>query len=454
MSQDATFRRPRVGAIFAHDFDRVALEARPEAEFDRAGFDLFRFPSQLALATFDIDRFVAQQLRHGRRRGWQGVFSAHEQYGALAAAMIAQGLGLPGTDPRAILAAQHKAHARTVLAQVAPHASLAHRVLTNPLGQAVSGDLIRDLQYPVYVKPVKAAFSVLARRIDDAHQLREHLRFNAWERYLIQRLIQPFEQVRRRLLPEAGSAHAVLIEAPVDSDVSQYNLDGFVQQGQVHAIGVVDAVMYPGTQAFLRWDVPSRLDPKIQARALEIAARFLEAIGFQHGLFNLEFFYDARSDRITVIECNPRMASQFSDLYRRVLGLDLHRLALRLALGESAIDTPRDSPTATVACSLVFRSFPGETVPAPPSRSQQAALSQRFPDALLFAMPKREAGRRRDYAWTASHRYGLLHLGGTDWQDFETRAREASQILGWPDLSAIGGFLARPPCAVASRAGA
>ena len=454
MNDNAAPRRPRVGAIFVHDFDRVALDARPEAEFDRAGFDLFRFPSQMALATFDIDRFVAQQIRRGRRRRWQGVFSAHEQYGALAAALIAEGLGLPGTDPRAILAAQHKAHARTVLARVAPHATLAHQVLPNPLGQAVSEDRIRDLPFPIYVKPVKAAFSVLARRIDDARQLREHLRFNAWERYLIRRLTIPFEQVRRRLLPEAGSSHAVLIETPVDPEVSQYNLDGYVQHGQVQAIGVVDAVMYPGTQAFMRWDVPSRLAPEVQARALETAARFLNAIGFQHGLFNLEFFYDARSDRITVIECNPRMASQFSDLYRRILGLDLHRLALRLALGAPGKDTPRDPPTAAVASSLVFRSFPGDTVPPPPSHSQRAALMKRFPNALLFAMPKREAGRRRDYAWTGSHRYGLLHLGASDWQHFEAQAREASQLLGWPDLSTIGGFLARPPCVVGSNAGA
>jgi hypothetical protein len=424
--------RPRVGLMFVHDFDRTALDARPEACFDRAGFDLFRFPSQLGLATFRIDRFVRRQIRRGRDRGWRGVYSAQEQYGALATALIAQGLGLPGTDPRAIVAAQHKAHARAVLAQVAPQATLAYQVLPVELGQPLSEDLIQTLAFPVYVKPIKAAFSVLARRIEHPQQLREHLRFSAWERYLIGRLVDPFEQVRQQLLPEAGSAHRMLAETPIDPEVSQYNLDGFVQQGRVHAIGVVDALMYPGTQAFMRWDVPSRLAPPVQARALEIAARFLQAIGFTHGLFNLEFFHDSRTDRITVIECNPRMASQFSDLYRRVLGLDLHRLALRLALGECGLDTPRDAPTAAVASSLVYRSFPGDAVPPAPSRSRRAALLNRFPQALLFSMPKDEAGRHRDYRWTGSHRYGVLHLGAHDWRSFEAQATEASRLLGWP----------------------
>jgi hypothetical protein len=35
----------------------------------------------------------------------------------------------------------------------------------------------------------------------------------------------------------------------------------------------------------------------VQARALDVAQRFLAAVGFTHGLFNMEFFHDAASDR-------------------------------------------------------------------------------------------------------------------------------------------------------------
>jgi hypothetical protein len=64
--------------------------------------------------------------------------------------------------------------------------------------------------------------------------------------------------------------------------------------------------------------------------------------------------------------------------------------------------------------------------------AQRQALHERFPDALVFDMPKSSAGRAWDYKWTGSHRYGLLHLGASDWVHFEARAREASVLLGWP----------------------
>jgi len=421
----------RIGLLFDYEFDRPSLARQQHIVFDRAGFDLFSFPSQLALATFDIDRFVHRQIARGRRRAWQGVHSAHEQYGALAAAMIAQGLGLPGPTPQAIVAAQHKAHTRQVLQAIAPESNLAFQVLPLPSGRLPDASMLRALSYPLYIKPVKAAFSILARRVESWEELQQHLRFSAWERYLMRRLIDPFERVSQRLLPHAGSAHRMLIETPVDAGVPQYNLDGYVQDGQAHAIGVVDALMYPGTQAFMRWDVPSRLPAPVQARALALAGRLLKAIGFDQGLFNLEFFHDSKTDRLTVIECNPRMASQFSDLYRRTLGLDLHALALRLALGQRGQDTPRIRPSAAVASSIVYRSFAGERTPPAPDVSRRQALMQTFPDALLFPMPKSQTGRLRDLKWTGSHRYGVLHLGADSPDELRQRAAQASHLLGW-----------------------
>ena len=115
--------------------------------------------------------------------------------------------------------------------------------------------------------------------------------------------------------------------------------------------------MYPGTQAFMRWDYPSRLHTTIQERALEVAQAFLTAVGFDHGHFNMEFFYDEAQDRLTVIEFNPRMASQFSDLYLRVDGIDLHACSMAMAHGRHPDSEARVAPTAGAASSLVYRSF-------------------------------------------------------------------------------------------------
>jgi hypothetical protein len=127
------------------------------------------------------------------------------------------------------------------------------------------------LGYPRSVKPVKAAFSVLARQVNGRDELRQHTNFGRWELWVIRHLIEPFERVCRVRLPPAGSAHRMLLEESVLARVAQYNLDGWVGGGEVQALGVVDALMYPGTQSFMRWEFPSRLPLPVQVRALDVA---------------------------------------------------------------------------------------------------------------------------------------------------------------------------------------
>jgi biotin carboxylase len=195
---------------------------------------------------------------------------------------------------------------------------------------------------------------------------------------------------------------------------------------------VVDAVMYPGTQAFMRWDVPSRLPGDIQQRALDVAQTFLRAIGFTYGMFNMEFFHDEATGRLSVIEFNPRMASQFSDLYLRVLGIDLHACALAMAHGEHPDTVARVSPTAGAASSLVYRVFSPEHTVVMPDQARLERFAQEFPDGHLFPFPKDRGSIARDFKWLGSYRYGIVHLEGRDAADLHQRADAASAILGWP----------------------
>ena len=418
---------PRIGALFTYDWDADGLaRLAPRWRFEHAGFDLFSFPSNARLLGFDLERFVHRLARRARRQGWSAVVSHHEQFGALAAALLAQALGLPGTRPEAVLACQHKLHARRVLQQVCPEANLQFAELPVEYGQ----DIPQDLAYPAFVKPVKAAFSVLARRVRHREDLHLHTRFGPWELWVIRHLVEPFERIARQRLAGAGTAHRMMLEEPIHA--AQYNLDGWVRNGQVHLLGVVDAVMYPGTQAFMRFDHPSRLSAQLQQRALDVARRFLQAVGFDHGFFNLEFFYDAASDRLTVIEINPRLASQMADLYLRVHGIDAHAMSVALALGDDPTTLPRVEPTAGAASSFVYRAFAADEVPVMPGAGALQALQRSFDDALLLRFQKQGSALQRDFKWLDSHRYGVLHLGGRDEHDLRERCIRASAMLGWP----------------------
>jgi hypothetical protein len=424
--------------LFNYDWDAVATD-RLAAQWPSmsAGFDLFSFPSNARLAWFDMERFARLHGAIAKARGARAVMSNHEQFGALCAALIAERMGWPGTPVNAILACQHKLYARHILQRVAPEANTAFAPLPSRYGE----DIPDGLTYPAYVKPVKAAFSVLARKVQSRDELQSHTRFAPWELWVIRHLVEPFEKLMRLRLPQAGTAHRLMLEAPVTA--RQYSLDGYVFRGEMHTLGVVDSVMYPGTDCFMRFDYPGHLSDTVKHRAADVARRFLQEVGFDHGLFNMEFFYDEDSDKLTVIEFNPRMASQFADLYERVDGINLHAIAFHLAHGEDpatagAVATVTTATTAAnkrsgrAASSFVFRSFDPAARISFPDAQQQATLRAQFPDSLLFTFPKDAEQIARDFKWLRSYRYGILHLGADSEAQLRVRCQQACDILGWP----------------------
>jgi hypothetical protein len=108
-------------------------------------------------------------------------------------------------------------------------------------------------------------------------------------------------------------------------------------------------------------------------------------------------------------------------------------MALALALGADPLAVPRRQPVAGAAASLVYRVFDaGGPVPPQPGVSRRAAFASEFPDALLLGFARRGRALARDFRWTGSHRYAIVHLGGRDREDLRQQAEDASTLLGWP----------------------
>lgn len=390
--------------------------------FHHEGFDLFSFPSNARLMWFDILRFVDRMVaKYGGQV--QAVLSNNEQFGALAAALIAQRLGLPGTDPQAILLAQHKFHMRERLQVVMPEVNPRFSVF--PYTFQKPADL--GIEFPFFVKPIKAAYSVLARRVDNFDELKTHMTFKPFEKHIIKRLVRPFN--------DACAAHARFPSGEVDAhwmigesllQGEQINVDGLVFNGQCHVLGVVDAVMYPGTQAFMRFDYPSRLPETLQQQVREVACRVMTAMGHNHGFFNIEMTVDRSNGDIKIIEINPRMADQFSRLYSSIDGLNLHDLGLSMALG-IAPDVTRKVMPDKCGASFVFRRFNLSDLPKPPTRSQMDWLTQFDPHAILADFFKTGSQLTREMKWLGSYRYAVLNMTAHSeaelWQKYETVRR-------------------------------
>ncbi len=397
--------------LFDADWDRRQLHKAAASRgsggyrFFHEGFDLFSFPANARLLTFDIFRFVDRLERKYRPLPLHGITSSNEQFGALVAALLAERMGLAGADPKAIIAAQHKYVARRILQQALPEANVAF----HPFPYTFKTAAEIPLRFPYFVKPVKAAYSVLARRVDNFADLQRHMTFHPWEKYIIKRLVRPFNDVVRKLTDFAVDAHWMLAEELIDGD--QVNVDGVVINGEIHVLGIVDAVMYPGTDQFLRFEYPSRLPRDHADRACATARKIIAALGLDHGLFNVELRVCRNSGECRMIEVNPRMAAQFSDLYEKVDGINLHEVALKIATGATPDLTPGRGKYQ-VATSFVFRKFDGTPLANPPTHEKLRWLHEFDPDAFMALFTKSGGGLKREMKWLGSHRYATLNMGG------------------------------------------
>lgn len=397
--------------LFDADWDRLQLQKAVGRDsssgyrFFYEGFDLFSFPSNARLMTFDIFLFVDKLAKKYRALPLHGVTSSNEQFGALVAALLAERLNLPGTDPKALIASQHKYVARRILQKELPEANVDFHAFPSTFKTAEE----IPLRFPYYVKPVKAAYSVLARRVDNFQELQQHMTFHPWEKHIIKRLVRPFNDVVRKLTDFDVDANWMLAEELIDGQ--QINVDGAVINGEINVLGIVDAVMYPGTDQFMRFEYPTRLPRDRAERARATARRIIAALGLDHGLFNVEMRVCGITGKCRMIEVNPRMAAQFSDLYEKVDGINLHDVALKVATGQTPDLTPGRGKY-NVATSFVFRKFDGTPLANPPTHEKLQWLKEFDPDAFLAMFIKTGGGLKREMKWLGSHRYATLNMGG------------------------------------------
>ena len=407
--------------LFPKDWDKVHFgQAKILGAYELfyEGFDLFSFPDNTRLIGFNMLKFVDRLALKYRRIGIDGIISNNEQFGALLGALLAERLDLPGLNPRTLITAQHKFYAREKLKPTLPELMPDYCVFPYTVKSAQE----IPLTFPFFVKPVKATYSVLARRVESFADLRRLLTFTPWERFVIKRLVKPFNDVMQAMTDFRIDAHHLIGESLLKG--TQISVDGAVVNGRVHVLGIVDAIMYPGTQAFLRWDYPSRLPAVWQEKAVRAAELVVEGMGYNHGFFNVELAVDADAGDIKLIEVNPRMASQFSDLYEKVDGLSLHRIALNLSCGELP-DLEKREGKYRCAASFVFRKFDGTPLSRPPTADKLAWLASFDPDAHLMLYLKRGRALAREMKWLGSHRYAVLNMGA----ESELALRDKYQIV-------------------------
>ena len=407
----------RILVLFPDEWDRAAARDpryRDRFEFSYEGFDLFSFPDNARLFTFDALAFVERIVRRYESRGLDAVVTSDEQFGPFLVSLVCERLGLPHTPLAAVLTIQHKFYARQAFERIAPECNPRFGLLRR--GFEHSREV--PMAFPFYVKPAKAAFSVLARRVDSFDELYRHTRLGWFEGAIIEKLVRPFADVMR--------AHSDFTEDPfsmVAEEIArgrQVTANGYAKDGRVTMLGTVDSIMYPGTDQFQRFQYPSSLPAEQLERIDALAVRLLEGLRFDHGIFNVEVRVDPVTRQLGIIEINPRAAGQFYDLFERVDGYSLFDVLLALESGEEPVVRRREGRQKHAA-SFVLRDLAGEGLTRWPRPPEIARLQERNPDIHEMIYPKRGADLRREMKWLGSYRYGVFNLGGATLEEMFCR---------------------------------
>ncbi len=388
-------------------------------DFDEDYFDNFLGENpDFKVAPLNIVELIESTVNKYKYSNLAGVTSAVGYPGMSASSIIAKKLDLPGPSPEAIILCEHKYYSRLYQKQFVPEATPDFHLI-DPRDSATLNGII---DFPSFLKPVKSCMSKNANIVFDEKQLRELVKTSL----LPDQFIDPFNDMLRSYTHFQQHATCLLQEALLQG--VQVSLEGYVFDKQVHVMGVVDAVMFPGTLSFKRWQYPSRLNQDVLKRMRDIAIRFFNGIGYDNALFNMELYYDIETDSIGIIEINPKIASQFPKLFEKVDGFSTYKTLLEVALGQEPNTLQRKGKYA-VSASCVLRIFEDQKVHAVPDEKQINSVAEKFPDTQvqIYARPGKKLSDEVQDA--SSFRYGLIDLGAQSESELEEKFEACKQML-------------------------
>jgi len=354
-----------------------------------------------------------------------GVMSSSDYPGATAAAAVATALGLPGPRPETVIRCSHKYYSRLAQREAVPEATPAFDIIAiaNPRRPDVATG------FPLFLKPVKGAFSIYTRRIHDPGELESFLThpevrdFGDFFMAMFNRLLGRYTRF------EYDGGHFIAEELLRGAQVT---VEGFATADGVEILGIVDSDVDGETHSFTRFAYPSALDAGLQGRMEEVARRAITHLGLRQSLFNIEMMVEPETGSVNILEINPRMCGQFADLYQKVDGVNGYEVALALAAGEKPVWRP-GAGAFRVAASYPLRVFERVTVRRAPGEEDVRAVEARHQGTLVWSewTTGQELG---DLAWCEdgqSYRYGVVNTGAPDPSALEARFRQVREELGF-----------------------
>lgn len=328
---------------------------------------------------YDLDEMIekARDILRSFQGKVDGIVCHWDFPATSIAAILNEEFGLLGPSLEAILKCSHKYWSRLEQSKAAPD-NTPNFCAIDPFAEDPLASVTLD--YPFWIKPIKAYGSALGFMIANQNEFQEAIETVREE---IDRIGTPFNTILDRVTLPAAVADVrgnYLIAEQFMKGV-EFAPEGSVQHGRFRAHGVIDMVMNSQRTSFLRYEYPSRVPDQVQARGIDVARKVLDSIGFDNGCFNMEFFWNEQTDELLIIEINPRISQSHSYQFEQVDGMSNHEIAVHVATGDEPVLLKGEGPYKQAAkCFLRHYSDKDARVIRTPSGEDLKALSKVQPE--------------------------------------------------------------------------
>ena len=204
-------------------------------------------------------------------------------------------------------------------------------VLIDPFDDQALANL--NLPFPLWIKPVKAHSSLLGYRINNKlqfHQCMQEMRKGITGFAKALNTIMDYADLPNEIAHIHGG---YCLAEEIISAGQQCTLEGYVLNGETIIYGIVDSIRGTNRSSFVRYEYPSRLPKSIQRKMESITCDVIQQIGLEQSPFNVEYFYNPKTESISLLEINARISKSHSPLFERVDGVANHEVMVNIGLG-------------------------------------------------------------------------------------------------------------------------
>ena len=336
---------------------------------------------------------------------------------------------LPSPSITSVLKCEHKYLSRLeqqkVVPDVVPKFCGIDPFAEDPLSQVT-------LDYPFWLKPVKAFSSHLGFKIESSLHFEQAIKEI---RAGIRQLGDAFNEalayidVPEEIIHLDGNA---CIAEEIISGV-QGAPEGSVFNGEFNIHGIISQPKAENSIAlFDRLEYPSNLPEHVHHKMVETAKTFLAHIGYNNGCFNVEFMWDEAREKLWLIEVNTRISQSHSEIFVLVDGMSNHEIAVDIALGQrpSLLNRQGVAPIAA-KCFIPFAHRDG-VVKRIPSQAEIAALKARLPhtDVVIDVEPGQQLSHLM-HQDSFCYRLGTLYVTGNTHEEIEQNYQYCLDVLNF-----------------------